>query len=196
MTTPPPGPRDDDHTRNAKLALRAQVKARLGAMSFAERQSESAAIVASLLTNPALVTGGPVLLYCPMPFEPDVSPLAIALLARGNTICAPLVDWPNWSMQAAIVRRWPDDLVLDAKGLRTPPPTAEIIPPESLAAVIVPGVAFDAHGNRLGRGGGFYDRYLAGIPLDRRLGVCFSTQLVEHVPTAPHDARVSIVISP
>lgn len=165
-------------------------------MSLADRQAESAAIVASLLAHPAVTTGGPVLLYCPMPFEPDVFPLAVALIARGITLCAPLVDWPNWSMHAGQVRRWPDDLVQDAKGLRTPPPDARVIAPESLAAVIVPGVAFDAHGHRLGRGGGFYDRYLVRIPLDRRLGVCFSTQLVEHVPTAPHDARVSVVISP
>ncbi len=66
-------------------------------------------------------------------------------------------------------------------------------PPPDLA--IIPGLAFDAHGHRLGRGRGFYDRFLAGIPHVPVIGVCFACQVVPRVPTEQHDARVSTVIT-
>lgn len=68
-------------------------------------------------------------------------------------------------------------------------------PPPNL--VLVPGLAFDLAGNRLGRGGGFYDRFLETLPLPRPTlcGVCFSCQITPLIPHEPHDARVDFLLS-
>jgi 5-formyltetrahydrofolate cyclo-ligase len=66
-------------------------------------------------------------------------------------------------------------------------------PPPDLA--IIPGMAFDLTGARLGRGKGFYDRWLAANPTVRTLGVCFQCQVLERVPVEPHDARVDAILT-
>jgi 5-formyltetrahydrofolate cyclo-ligase len=61
--------------------------------------------------------------------------------------------------------------------------------------VLVPGLAFDTTGARLGRGKGFYDRWLAANPTVRSLGICFKCQILESLPYETHDARVSAILS-
>jgi 5-formyltetrahydrofolate cyclo-ligase len=188
-----------------KLALRNTIKSRLGAMTLADRAEGSARAVASLRLAAPIARalsarhGEPpaILLYAPMPFEVDIAPLAHDLLAAGAIVCVPSVDWQGVAMRAIRIQCWPDDLALEARGVMVPKAgwDGPRIEPEALACVLVPGVAFDAQGGRLGRGGGFYDRYLARVDLARRLGVCFACQLAEHVPMQPHDARVGMVIS-
>ncbi len=73
------------------------------------------------------------------------------------------------------------------------PGGGEVAPPPDL--VIVPGLAFDPSGGRLGRGGGYYDRWIEGNPGLPRIGVCFALQVVEKVPREDHDARVGKVVT-
>jgi 5-formyltetrahydrofolate cyclo-ligase len=79
--------------------------------------------------------------------------------------------------------------------VRVPKPGSAVLEAGLIDVVLVPGVAFDRTGGRLGRGGGFYDRYLTAVAVERRVGVCFGCQVVELVPTAGHDARVGVVVS-
>ena len=79
-----------------------------------------------------------------------------------------------------------------AFGIREPV-GATIAPSPDL--VLVPGLAFDTTGARLGRGKGFYDRWLAANPTVRSVGICFKCQIVESLPFEPHDARVSAIVS-
>ena len=74
------------------------------------------------------------------------------------------------------------------------PTSVDIIPEEDIDVFIVPGVAFDRNGNRLGRGKGYYDRYLAGInkPI---IGVCFDFQLIDSITTENHDVKMSMIIT-
>lgn len=79
-----------------------------------------------------------------------------------------------------------------ALGIREPVGTT-IAPSPDL--VLVPGLAFDTTGARLGRGKGFYDRWLAANPTVRAIGICFKCQIVESLPFEAHDARVSAIVS-
>ena len=74
------------------------------------------------------------------------------------------------------------------------PTSTDIIPPEDIDVFIIPGVAFDRNGNRLGRGKGYYDRYLTCInkPI---IGICFDFQLIDSIPTENHDVKMSMVIT-
>lgn len=86
-----------------------------------------------------------------------------------------------------------DDLVPGYRGIREP---ARKEPASEVDAAIVPGVAFDERGGRLGYGGGFFDRFLEsldpGVPV---VGVCFDAQIVEEVPREPHDRAVDLVVT-
>lgn len=74
------------------------------------------------------------------------------------------------------------------------PQGTPLIPPSEVDLVLVPGVAFDPQGNRMGRGRGFYDRLFALMPGTPTIGLCLSVQLVERVPTEPHDQPMDMVI--
>jgi 5-formyltetrahydrofolate cyclo-ligase len=73
---------------------------------------------------------------------------------------------------------------------------AQVVSPAEIAAIIVPGLAFTKRGQRLGRGGGYYDRYLASLPATTmKIGVCFALQIVETLPIEHHDQKMDVVIT-
>ena len=74
------------------------------------------------------------------------------------------------------------------------PSSDKPIPPEEIDIFIIPGVAFDHNYNRLGRGKGYYDRYLTGTNKPM-IGICFDFQLLEHIPTEKHDIKMDIIIT-
>ena len=86
-------------------------------------------------------------------------------------------------------------LTEDTNGLRSPT-TGVPVPAEDIDLIVTPGLAFDATGGRLGRGGGYYDTFFANKDLDAvEMGFCFSEQIVEEVPMNEHDRRVDVVVS-
>jgi 5-formyltetrahydrofolate cyclo-ligase len=75
-------------------------------------------------------------------------------------------------------------------------PAARVVPPEEIDVILVPGLAFTRLGQRLGRGGGYYDRYLASLPAKTlKIGVCFGFQIVDALPTESHDQAVAAVVT-
>jgi len=69
-------------------------------------------------------------------------------------------------------------------------------PVRELDIIVCPGLAFTSHGDRLGQGGGFYDRALTQFPTAKTIGVCFDCQLLDSLPSEPHDAKMAQVITP
>jgi 5-formyltetrahydrofolate cyclo-ligase len=179
---------------NNKLILRNQVKAALAALSDDQLAKMSMSICTKLTSLSVYHHAKTVMLYAPMPREVDVAPVILHALSSGKVVVLPKVDWPSWSMQAAQINRYPQDLTLDGKGLFQPS-GSNVILPEEIDLVIVPGLAFSPSGDRLGRGGGFYDRYLPMVPTDKRVGVCFSAQLLGTIPMHPTDQRVGMVVT-
>lgn len=104
----------------------------------------------------------------------------------------PRVDGPG----EMSFRRITEGLVEGAYGIPEPPPNAPEVEPASLDALLVPGVAFTRSGVRLGQGGGFYDRFIPKMRPDApRIGLCHSWQVVDDLPTEPHDVRVTHVVT-
>lgn len=89
------------------------------------------------------------------------------------------------------------DVVPGPFGVRAARDGAPAIDPATLDVVLVPGMAFDIAGNRLGRGGGYYDRFLAGLDAERTVfvGVCWSGRMVASVPVGTHDVRVRMLLT-
>ena len=77
-------------------------------------------------------------------------------------------------------------------------PTGEVFPVDSYHEIdlaVIPGVAFDRHGARLGRGKGYYDRLLPQLSNAYRIGICFPFQMLEHLPSEPHDVLMNEIVS-
>lgn len=91
-------------------------------------------------------------------------------------------------------KKYTEGCVMNAAGYNIHEPEGEECSLENIDLIIVPGVAFDREGNRLGRGKGFYDRLLHDLAA-YKVGVCFSFQLLDSVPVDPHDVKMDTVIS-
>ena len=132
--------------------------------------------------------------YHPLGGEIDPEALIDQLRDAGATLVMPVCERPNGAL---IFRRYrPGDLLVpDAMGVPAPSPAASILLPDLL---IVPLLAFDRQGGRLGQGGGYYDRTLAALRAVKpvfALGLAYSGQEVAQVPTAPHDQRLDAILT-
>ena len=169
------------------------MRTRLAALGSA-RAEKSQAIVAALMRHPVFARQSPagrIALFSPLPSEPDIELLWEAAPRR---FCYPRVA--HGGLEFVAVESHADLTTSPWHGqIREPShPGARLVPPAEIDAILVPGLAFTKPGHRLGRGGGFYDRYLALLPATTlKIGVCFATQLVETLPTEPHDQCMNAV---
>jgi 5-formyltetrahydrofolate cyclo-ligase len=125
--------------------------------------------------------------FWPLPGEIDIRPLLFRLASAGQPIALPVT--PRRGL-ALTFRRWAPGETLVAGRFGTLHPLGPEIVPEWC---LVPLLAFDRAGHRLGYGGGYYDRTLAAYPQIVRLGIAFAAQQMAAVPVGPHDIRLSHV---
>lgn len=178
-------------TDGRKAALRRATVTARRQLRDGERAAASAAAVTRLLSLPELDGARIVLLYAALAEELDVGGAVGPLRARGVRTCFPRVDGDRLVLVAASDLR---TLQLGYRGIREPagPP----VHPSAIDAVVLPGVAFDPHGGRLGQGGGHYDRLLPQLDEEAvRIGACFACQVVPDVPRELHDQPVDVVVT-
>ena len=188
---------DSNSTDSAKSSLRTRVRERLRGMDSHAR-AEAARHACERLAADARFTGASsVMLYMPMRSELDVTPLAQAALSQGKRVSVPRTDSDRGTLTPVGIESVDAaSMPQDAMGVRTPASGPEVAP-ESLDLVVVPGVAFDRAGHRLGRGAGYYDRFLSRLsPRTATAGICFDEQLVDAVPHGDHDRTVDCVFTP
>lgn len=179
----------------AKAALRSEVRARIAAMPEERRASESAEVVRHLVADATWQGARSVLLFMPLPDEVRVRPLMDAAWAAGKSVALPASDAATGAYVAKRVLSR-TDLRAGRFGILEPCDGCPAVPFSALDLVLVPGIAFDRAGNRLGRGRGFYDRMLALSPYAVSCGVGFDGQVVALVPVEPHDVKLHRVWTP
>lgn len=183
----------DTNPKSLKSSLRQQIRDSLGKISLAVRTVESHDLCRRL--EPQLHSAHRILFYAPLADELDVWPLLEKLL-KSPTVCAlPAFDEVTRFYSARRVQNLETDIFTGKFGVSEPLSSCEEIPLSQFDLVLVPGVAFDLNGNRLGRGKGFYDRILAeasGI----KCGIGYDFQLLETIPTEGHDAKVDFIFTP
>ncbi|MBE2179230.1 MAG: 5-formyltetrahydrofolate cyclo-ligase [Chthoniobacterales bacterium] len=176
---------------SAKTELRRRLRAELARMSPAACATASESIRTSIPTLPRWQAVRVVAAYAALPDEPDLQPFD---WTPERTLILPRMDGENLAFHEI---RSPADLVPARFGVLEPDP--DKCPPADPACagvIFVPGAAFTADGDRLGRGRGYYDRLLAALPSSvLRVGVCFRGQLVETLPLEAHDQGVDIVLT-
>lgn len=179
----------------AKSALRAQVRAARAAVPPAEREAAAEAVARRIAALPELAAARLVLGYCARSEEIDPFPALVRLRAQGARIAYPRVTGPGTLDLHEIGDE--RELEFGSFSIREPVPHAPRVAPGDVDAVIVPGVAFDAKGRRMGYGGGFYDRLLPQLPPGcPRIAIAFDEQVVDEVPADTHDQGVDLVVTP
>lgn len=180
---------EDTKMMERKKELRRQV-ALLKTRHSSSTTRQSAEILAALEAHPAFRAATTVLLYHSLKDEVDTHEF-IRKWSREKRILLPVVVGDD--LELRLYTR-PEDLKPGAYGIEEP--TGELFTDYAdIDFIVVPGVAFDRNGNRLGRGKGYYDRLLPRIPSAYKAGICFPFQLVEKVPAEPFDIRMDEIIT-
>ena len=183
--------------RDAKRALRARVLSQRDRLAPEARDAASRSIAAALAERADFRGARTVLLTLPFGSEWDTRPLLAEALAKGKAVAMPRVNLERRMLDTCVIRDPGVDVALGYRSIPEPRAHCEVIDPTAIDWALVPGVAFDAAGRRLGYGGGYYDRLLPLMRPDApRIAGAFDVQIVERVPAAPHDLRVDTVVTP
>jgi len=183
--------------REAKRAVRVAVLAARDALGADERTAAANAITARVLALPHYAAATAVLLTLPFRSEWDTVPLARAALAAGKAVIVPRVDTQSRVLALHRVHDLEAAIVPGYRGIPEPRPDLPRASAADVTLALVPGVAFDGRGRRLGYGGGYYDRLLPLLaPAVPRIAGAYELQLVAEVPAATHDISVDVIVTP
>ncbi len=181
----------------SKSLIRKEILEKLNNQSDAQRLHKSYLIKEKLLKLAEFKRAGCVMFYLARPEE--VQTMAMITEARriGKRIAVPKILVGEKRMIASLIEDLKNELSLGPYGILQPKRQyIRRVPEEAIDLVVVPGLAFDPRGHRLGRGGGYYDKFLATLPVDTpRVGLAFDFQLFNHLPALSHDICVTKVIS-
>ena len=178
-----------------KSRLRSQIRKKLSAMPPAVAHAKSMAACKRLQELPEFQQARTMMIYLPLPEEVDVTPLALRGWQQDKIVAAPKVSWDARHMLPIQITSLETGIV-SLRGKLREPADGEPLSLDALDLVVVPAVAFDRKGNRLGRGGGFYDRFLASPEFHGvAVGIAFKEQLVEELPVTDNDVAVHIVVT-
>lgn len=175
-----------------KSAIRKQLREKLQAMSETDRHARSLSACSFITTSPEFAAARVVMLYLSTPEEVDTAPLALRAWQAGKTVVVPKVSWEQRRMLPTEINSLKD--AMTTTGPVREPIAGRPMPVEFIDLVIVPGLGFTVDGHRIGRGMGFYDRFLAQPEfLGLACGVAFEDQIVERLPMLDHDMPLSML---
>jgi 5-formyltetrahydrofolate cyclo-ligase len=182
----------DDKGPN-KSALRKHLREVLAAMPEATRHAKSLAACALITSSREFDAARVVMLYLSSATEVDTAPLALRAWQAGKTVVVPKVSWDQRRMLPTEISSLTTGLTSTGPGIREPI-AGMPVPTEFVDLVIVPGLGFTNTGLRIGRGMGFYDRFLAQPDfLGLSCGLAFSEQIVDDLPVLDHDVPLSML---
>jgi 5-formyltetrahydrofolate cyclo-ligase len=178
-----------------KERLRHQMRARLAAQSAPDVRVKSADIWERLSVLGEFATASPLLIYISTEAEVDTRGLIQQLLAMGRQVCVPSYNGVTEQYVASELRDFALDLMTGQFGILEPKPEAvRPVAGDRIDAALVPGLAFDETGNRLGRGMGYFDRILREVR-GVKIALAYDFQLLSEVPTEVHDTPVDFIVT-
>jgi 5-formyltetrahydrofolate cyclo-ligase len=178
-----------------KPILRKEVRERLRLISPSHRATSSAKACALLEQQPAWKNAQDILFFAPLPSELNIWPLVCDSLSENKLVALPRFNPVTSQYIACQIRNISTDLKTGRFDIREPADHCPIIPLNRLDLILVPGVAFDPRGRRLGRGKGFYDQLLPKVR-GTACGVAFDEQIVDEIPVEPHDVHLNCILTP
>jgi len=175
-----------------KTALRQQAKEARSLLSPSQIAEHSKIISQRLLD---LLNGfETVMVYASKAPEVETKDLIVDLNRRGVRVIVPIIERETCSLRLSYLL---DPAVLLPSTFNVPEPVGHELParPEEVQAVIIPMLAFDAEGNRLGYGAGYYDRFLCRYPHPQKIGIAFSCQQAQSIPVDENDVKMDYIVT-
>jgi 5-formyltetrahydrofolate cyclo-ligase len=178
-----------------KSAFRRQLREKLAAMSDGLRHQKSILACSLIASSPEFAAARVVMLYLSTPTEVDTSPLALKAWQAGKTVVVPKVSWNQRRMLPVEINSLNDHMTTSGPGVREPA-EGKPVPVDFIDMVVVPGLGFSEKGYRIGRGMGFYDRFLAQQEfIGISCGLAFDEQIVPELPVLDHDIPLSMLVT-
>lgn len=192
---------DDAERREIGLQVKRELRDRMKrvrrALGDENRAARSAAIAEQVVGLSAWQAARTVAVFVPMRTEIDVGLLEQRARAAGKRVVAPrMVEHDDGRLELEL-REWETGVapVESGKMVREPPASAPLVDPAEVDLVVVPGLAFDERGARIGYGAGLYDRLLPKCTRAERVGVAHDFQLLAEIPEGPDDQRVDVIVT-
>ena len=180
-----------------KEELRQKILAKRDLLASLQIRRKSEAIAERLYALPEYRRAETVMFFLSFASEVDTGPMILKSMGKGKRVAVPKTMGGKGKMVPSLLLNYPEDLKPGLWGIREPTPeTLRPFPPEQIDLVVIPGVAFDRRGGRLGYGGGYYDRFFLLLrPAALLVAVAFELQLVDRVPIDPWDRRVDLLLT-
>jgi len=179
----------------AKVELRQKLKKCLLSIPEEQRRQKSRKACANLLSLQHFQSASSVMMYLSLPHEVDTSEAILHAWQLGKTVAVPKISWQQRHMIPVQINSLETGFSTCVSGLRNP--TGGVpIPFEEIDLVVTPALGFDRQGNRLGRGGSYYDRFFANEDLRAaRCGLAFVEQLLDSIPVTESDMSVDFLVT-
>lgn len=178
-----------------KKELRSKLRAELAALPPEEIRQQSQRAAELLFQQPEYRRAEIMMIYLSLPHEADTTAIVLQAWQDRKKVVAPQVLWESRQMMPIEIRNLDEDIGSNQFGIREPI-RGMPIPIELIDLVIVPGLGFDPFGNRLGRGRGFYDRFLGKLgPKAITCAFALEIQVVDNIPAAHHDVKVRMLVT-
>ncbi len=178
-----------------KPAIRRQLRETLTALSEADRHAKSLAACTFVANTPEFAAASVVMLYLSTPQELDTASLALRCWQANKSVVVPKVSWDQRRMLPVEITSLQTGVTTIGPGIPQPE-SGKPIPIDMIDLVIVPGLGFTATGYRIGRGMGFYDRFLAQAEfVGVSCGLAYEEQVVPELPVLDHDVPLSMLVT-
>lgn len=178
-----------------KQEVRKQIKSAIASMGDVERSRASQCICRQILGLDEFRRAKVVMAFMPIAGEPDIIAIIQAGLDAGKTMLVPRINLGRHVMDAVEIHKLADADARGSFGIREPS-AGGAFAASRIDMIIVPGLGFDRSGLRLGRGGGFYDRYLSSAGMHAvKCAVAFECQVLAEVPHDQHDQTIDMLVT-
>jgi len=178
-----------------KAQLRRKLQDCLLAIPPEQRNEKSRKACQNLVSTAQFQSASTVMMYLSLPHEADTSEAVLQAWQYGKTVAVPRISWQQRHMIPVRINSLETGFSTGASGLRNPI-AGTPVPFEEIDLVVTPALGFDKKGNRLGRGGRYYDRFFANEKLKAlRCGFAFAEQIVEAIPVTEHDEQVDFLVT-
>ena len=178
-----------------KVQLRQRLQKCLLEMSAEQKDGKSRKACRNLISTPQFQDASVIMMYLSLPHEVDTTEAILCAWQQSKVVAVPKVSWQQRHMIAVEIHSLESGFSTEVGGLRNPIKGVPV-PVDEIDMVVTPGLGFDRCGNRLGRGGAYYDRFFANKELKAcRCGFAFAEQVVESVPVSSLDKSVGLLVT-
>jgi 5-formyltetrahydrofolate cyclo-ligase len=178
-----------------KSKLRKEIRSRLDAMDPMTRYARSLAVCKRMTSQGEFQQAEVVMIFLSLPDEIDTATIALGAWQMGKTVVAPKIYWEHRRLMPVEITSLDTTVKVGPHNIPEPP-DSDPVPLDMIDLILVPGIVFDRKGNRIGRGLGFYDRFLAQEGIRAvTCGLAFHEQIVDDLSCEPHDRPIQMLIT-